>query len=184
MAARTHGMSASRVFRIWGGMIQRCTNPKVAAFPHYGGRGIVVCDRWRTFANFLADMGEPPAGYSIERQDNSKGYEPDNCCWLPMGKQAQNRRGNSYIEVEGERMCLAEASRRLGIGDATLRYRLQKATQKKDINAPVGRDVFLTHEGETRNIKQWSEKLGINRTTIIMRRKRGWPVERVLGVCH
>lgn len=164
--------------------MQRCSNPNIEHYGSYGGRGIRVCEWWQKFENFLADMGDAPIGHSIERRDNNRGYEPENCCWLPRAKQMQNRRGNSYIEVEGEMVCLAEAARRLGIGDRTLRYRLQKATAKKDPRAPVGRDVFLTHDGETRNIKQWSEKLGINRTTIIMRRKRGWPVERVLEVGH
>ncbi len=182
LGRRTHNMSETRVYRIWNGMRSRCTNPNIPVYIHYGGRGITLCERWRKFENFLADMGEPPNGHSIERRNNDGNYEPDNCLWLPMEKQAQNRRGNTYVEIGGETVCVAEAARRLGVGHATIRYRLKKAVHKKDISAPVGRDIFLTLNGETLNMTQWSAKLGIKRTTISERHKKGWSVERVLRV--
>jgi hypothetical protein len=80
---RTHGHSyvgrKSRTYRCWESMIERCTNPGRNQYADYGGRGITVCDRWRqSFAAFLADMGEKPVGgYSIDRIDNNRGYEPN-----------------------------------------------------------------------------------------------------------
>ena len=53
-----------------------------------------MCERWRKFDNFLADMGEPPPGFTIERKDNSKGYSLENCEWIPHARQAQNKRNN------------------------------------------------------------------------------------------
>lgn len=76
-------------------MIRRCTDPGVKSFPHYGARGIKVCDRWSGpdgFANFIADMGPRPAGTSIDRVDVDGHYEPSNCRWATPTTQSRNRR--------------------------------------------------------------------------------------------
>jgi hypothetical protein len=88
---RKHGLSKSRVYRIWRHMRNRChllTHPRYA---EWGGRGITVCERWHTFENFLDDMGQPPDGYSIDRIDNNSGYFKDNCRWSDKYEQAQNK---------------------------------------------------------------------------------------------
>ena len=80
-------------YNIWAMMIQRCENPKNKNYPDYGGRGVTVCERWKTFENFLADMGERPSpNHSLERVDNNKGYSPENCIWADKTIQARNQR--------------------------------------------------------------------------------------------
>lgn len=73
-------------------MIYRCTYPRHPFYPDYGGRGITVCDEWRTFSNFLSDMGERPDGMTLERDDVDGNYEPGNVRWADTYTQRWNRR--------------------------------------------------------------------------------------------
>jgi hypothetical protein len=76
----------------WVTMLQRCFNPNHKDYHLYGGRGVTVCERWLDFVNFLADMGEPPPGLSLDRINVNGDYEPNNCRWATASEQARNRR--------------------------------------------------------------------------------------------
>lgn len=96
IANALHGHTAagkpSRTFSSWQAMMTRCFNLNHEAHTRYAGRGITVCDRWKTFANFLADMGERPADRTLDRIDNDRGYEPGNCRWATKSEQNKNKR--------------------------------------------------------------------------------------------
>jgi len=97
-------------------MKARCGNPKNIGYANYGGRGIKVHPRWsESYQAFLADMGPCPDGYTIERLDADKGYEPGNCKWLPREAQNLNKRNSVRIQYRGETLALTEACRRSGV---------------------------------------------------------------------
>lgn len=116
----------SPTYRTWKVMRNRCERPADRHYSDYGGRGIKVCERWRKFANFLADMGERPAGMTIERIDNAKGYEPGNCKWATRHEQDRNRRDNRVLEIDGERLILLDACRKYGRNFDSVRDRLNR----------------------------------------------------------
>ena len=112
--------------RIWLAMIRRCTEPSDPAFDNYGGRGIKVCDRWSTYENFYADMGDRPHGLTLDRRDNNGDYCPENCRWATKAEQAANRRTSILVEYNGEVMCAKHAAKLAGINPATLRWRIKQ----------------------------------------------------------
>lgn len=123
----THGKTGTKEYRAWAGMKRRCYCISSSSYPDYGGRGITVCDRWRTsFDDFLADVGIAPSHkHSLDRTDNSKGYEPGNCQWRTFTDQMNNRRGNILVTYEGRTLTLTAWSRELGIKRGTLASRIR-----------------------------------------------------------
>jgi len=96
----SHGKSRTPVYHAWKAMIQRCCNQNNKNYALYGGRGIKVCDRWRhSFENFYEDMGDKPKGLQIDRTDNDKGYQPDNCQWV---SHTENIRNSSVSKLNTE----------------------------------------------------------------------------------
>lgn len=85
-----------------------------------------VCERWRLYTNFLADMGERPPGMTLDRIDNAKGYSPDNCRWATMKTQQNNRTNNRRITFRGETLTLMQWAERVGVNRRTLANRLDR----------------------------------------------------------
>lgn len=114
-------------------MQQRCNNPKDAAYKHYGGRGIKICERWSGkdgFKNFQSDMGDCPPGLTIERINNDAGYSPENCRWATYKEQAQNRRKpkmprtGRLVEWRGQSKTIPEWAKLIGVKPAQLYERM------------------------------------------------------------
>jgi hypothetical protein len=122
----THGKTGTSEYMSWRAMLSRCGNGHDPAFSRYGGRGIVVCERWRKdFATFLMDMGPRPSPrHSIDRIDNDGNYEPGNCRWVTAKEQNRNRRDNHLVTIRGKTQCVADWAIYAGIREDTLRVRL------------------------------------------------------------
>lgn len=137
------GRGASRApeYRVYATMLSRCYNPNVEKFRDYGGRGIVVCDRWRGdggYERFIQDMGRRPVGGSVERIDGSGPYSPDNCRWANAVEQANNRRSNRMIEFNGRTQTLTQWAREAGLSSTTVSDRLKRGwTVEKALCTPI-----------------------------------------------
>lgn len=124
----THGMTHTRLYRIWFTMKQRCTDRKSSAYCKYGAKGITICSEWLTFEPFMKWSLEN--GYSdklsIDRIDNNKGYYPDNCRYVTNLIQANNKTDNIYIEINGETHTLAEWCRIYDIKYYAVRNKMKR----------------------------------------------------------
>jgi hypothetical protein len=121
-----HGMRNTPEYSAWISMKMRVYNRKGRAWKDYGGRGIVVCDRWlESFENFFADMGfRPDPSLSLERKDNDGNYEPGNCVWAARTKQQRNQRRSVYLTARNETLHANEWSARTGIPGWKIRRRI------------------------------------------------------------
>jgi len=125
-------------YHVWRFMIKRCDDPGSKDFDRYGGRGIAVCEQWYWFPNFIRDMGRRPGPeFSIDRIDNCKGYSKENCRWATARKQANNRRGNLKVSIDGEELTASEAARRIGIKKSTMLYRIHSGWSGHDLAKAV-----------------------------------------------
>lgn len=166
----------------WAKMIDRCFNPNSNIWGYYGGRGITVCERWRSYPNFLADMGERPGlEYSLDRYpDNDGNYEPGNARWATRAEQARNTRANVLLTHNGRTMCVADWSKETGVSQAAIRKRMDLGLPSDQVLAKC-EGHLITFRGKTQRMKEWSEELGVNYSTLAKRiNSQGWSVERAL----
>ena len=123
----TIAKTATREYRIWIAMIQRCTKPVSSSYAYYGGRGIAVCGRWaNSFDAFLADMGRCPSGMSLDRINPDGNYEPANCRWATRLEQARNKTNTKRYDHDGLSLTAAEWAERSGVEYGTIRSRLRR----------------------------------------------------------
>jgi hypothetical protein len=194
----THGHrgSRSRAYAAWSNMKNRCDSPNNREYVGYGGRGIAYDPAWAKFENFLADMGEPGEGLSIDRIDNDKGYYKDNCRWADKSTQRRNKRPETlggrlvWCEIEGERLILVDAVRKYGVVPyQTVVNRLQYGWSPEEaVLTPYTRGFShapdagrrFEHDGKNLTLGEWSKETGIGRVTILKRIQAGVPLETAL----
>ena len=123
---RVHGKCGTGAYKSWQGMLNRCRNPNMKCFPRYGGRGIEVCERWHSFENFLADMGERPQGMTLDRIDHNGNYEPNNCRWATYSQQNRNKSDSVWIFFSGDIRTLDDISSITGVPRGTIEARMKR----------------------------------------------------------
>lgn len=168
-----------RTYQCWCDMHDRCNNPNHPRYARYGGRGIKVCARWRSFENFLADMGLKPNGMTIERIDNDKGYSPKNCKWATYREQNKNKVTTTTYTYKGKTKTIEEWAEAYGMGRTTLSNRIHRdgRTIAEALEQPVGQlrrnklDINkarqirkLDAQGVSR--RELAEQFGVSRVSI------------------
>lgn len=184
-ARKTHGhcyfdgkKQQSRTYTSWMSMHRRCCDPKTDSYPHYGGRGISVCERWDSFENFLEDMGECPDGFSIERKDVNGDYNLENCTWVLLEEQAFNRSNSVLLDIDGQKMLMTHAARIAGISPSSMSIRIRSGVKGRDLLKPGRKWELLTINGESKTAKEWAKIHGIRYVTLLERIKKGLPQDQ------
>jgi hypothetical protein len=134
-----HQQGGTRTYRIWQAMLNRCRYPHFPGYAHYGGRGIKVCERWHSFAAFLADVGTCPDGMTLDRIDSCGHYEPGNCRWASRAQQAANKSNNVILEHDGLRLTITAWAERIGISRAGILRRLAVMPVAEALSKPSQR---------------------------------------------
>ena len=138
-AARTiHGLHTTKEYRLWQGIIQRCTNPNAQHYARYGGRGIKVCRTWvKSFEAFLADVGFAPSNlHTLDRKDNNKGYYPQNVRWATRAEQSNNRSTNLFDTVKGFTGTLSEIAAEFDVRYSTVTQRYRRGLRGEELIQP------------------------------------------------
>lgn len=207
-----HGLTNTRAYTSWIGILRRCYNKDSSIYKSYGKRGIRVCDRWHSMVDFYADMGERPIGLSLERTDNNGHYEFGNCKWGTPEEQSNNKRTNIKITFNGVTKTASQWARHCCLkGGGVILSRLRKGwplekvltvghvparknsleTRQRIRAALLGRPSpkkgtgkMYTFKGRTMSATSWGEELGITRAGFRDRMKFGLPEADVFRKGH
>lgn len=135
----THGMSKTSLYKSWQAMKRRCDNPDDFHNKYYKAKGITYCEEWKSFENFRdwALRNGWSEGLTIERKDNSKGYNPENCCWATMEEQAKNKTTRSHLVIDGIDKSYTEWAKEYGLNESTIRMRIKCGFTGRDLLKPV-----------------------------------------------
>lgn len=178
---KTHGMSNSRPYRIWQGILYRCTNESSKDYKRYGLKGISYDPRWQNFEAFWEEMkSEYKENLTLDRIDNTKGYTKENCRWVDMKKQCNNRKNNLVLEYKGEKLTAAEVCDKYGIKRSVLYDRLKNGWSiEKSIETKVNKEI-IEYKDFKGTKKEFAYHFGIKYRNVIDRFRNGWTIEEVI----
>lgn len=165
------GAKLLHIYNVWYKMIQRCTNHKDKDYCYYGGRGITVCEEWLSYDNFYewAMENDYSSSLTIDRQDNDKGYTPDNCRWV--GRKTQARNTSKNVCVGGK--CLSQIAEENNLSVATVVSRYESGyTDIKDLKSPPD-ELRSKRRADGKSLLQIAEESGVDVNTVRERWKRG-----------
>ncbi len=131
-------------YNVWASMHDRCRNPNFRHWDRYGGRGIKVCERWKSYAAFAADMGERPDGYTLDRIDNDGDYSPENCRWADRRTQQMNRAIAVYVVVDGVKHRAIELAEGAGHKTETI---VSRAARGLPLDAVLAKEKLYNLDG-------------------------------------
>ena len=183
-----HHKSNTRLYNVWKSMKGRCYTKSCSNYDLYGGRGITVCDEWKnsftSFYEWAIENGYKEVAernkYTLDRIDVNGNYEPSNCRWVDMNKQANNRRSNTKFMYVGESLTLREISERTGTKYSLLRGRVDRGLSIEEAISAHYEPTKYEHNGERHSIPEWARITGLKEETIRSRLLRGWSIEKTL----
>lgn len=186
---RTHGESNTRLFRVWGSVKNRCYNENEPSYKNYGDRGIGVCAAWLT--NYEAfrdwalangyDENAPYGECTLDRIDVNGNYSPENCRWVNLKIQANNKTTSHFIDYRGERHTIAEWSELLGVPKYIIHDGLRAGKPFDEIvEGHHTTRHLITFCGETLPLRTWERRMGLGCKTLYHRIKKGWSIEDAL----
>lgn len=187
MAVSSRGRN--NIYTAWWNIVRRCTDPTNNRYPRYGGRGITMCEEWlndfHVFENWCKKNGYEPT-LTIDRIDNNKGYSPDNCRWVTVKEQANNRSTNRICTFNGFTGTLSEVCDHFGLSYGLVNGRIQKGwTEEQAFSHPNGaptkkRNRLITFKGVTKTVSEWNRLIGGTKNTLSQRLRAGYSTERAL----
>ncbi len=191
----THGKSKTPEYKVWAAMLDRCRNPNHHAFARYGGRGITVDSAWESYEQFIADMGQrPSADHSLDRIDNDGNYSPNNCHWTTQRTQNRNQSRNVLLTFRGVTQSVMDWAEATGLSHAAITQRIKNLgwSVEEALTTPAGKAcnwrgtqhkdaAQYEFNGKRQSLTQWAIDLGVPRSKLATRLKRGWTVERALS---
>lgn len=170
-----HGLSKSKLYRVFNSMKQRCYNKNNEKYKNYGGRGIIICDEWlqdrKTFFDWAFENGYNDT-LTIDRINVNGNYEPNNCRFVTNNEQMWNRTDTLYVTYKDKSYCMSYILRELGLLQhmSAIKKRMRSGyTFEEAIQKPFDRRMMIEYNGMSKSIDEWAKIYGIKKHTLYRR---------------